>query len=71
MHPVRSTALVLPRMLAENHALDPATDSGVWDADDAADTGFFGDASAPSLALPRRTRSVGVIRCASGDFKYS
>jgi len=55
----------------EDHAFDPATTAGVWDAEDAADIGFFADVSAPSLALPRRTRSVGVIRSASGDFRYS
>jgi hypothetical protein len=55
----------------EDHALDPATTAGVWEADDAAETGFFADVSVASLALARRTRSVGVIRCASGDFRYS
>lgn len=54
-----------------DHALDPATTAGVWDAEDAAETGFFTDGSAASFADALRTRSVGVIRCASGDFRNS
>ena len=69
--PVRSTVVALPRIWMEDHALDPPTTAGVWDDDGVAETGFFVDGSAVPFAVALRTRNVGVIRCASGDFKYS
>jgi hypothetical protein len=43
-----------------DHAFDPATTAGVWDAEDAAETGFFTAASGASFAAALRTRNVGV-----------
>src|SRR5258708_27774642 len=52
--PVRSTVVSTPRILLEDHALDPTTTAGVWDDDCAAETGFFTDGSATSLTTALR-----------------
>jgi len=69
--PVRSTVVVLPPLLARDHAFDPTAIAGVLAADDAAETGFLAGGSPASLAAALRTRSVGVIRRASGDLMNS
>jgi hypothetical protein len=69
--PVRSTVVALPQILIEDHALEPAKAAEVWDDDSAAETGFFKAGSVASLEDALRTRNVGVMRCASGDFRNS
>ncbi len=68
---MHSTVVALPPLQARDHAFDPARIAGVLAADDAAETGFFADGSTASLAAALRTRSVGVIRRASGDLMNS
>ncbi len=71
MLPVRSTVSTLPRIYMDDHAFNPATTAGVCTGDCTPLTGFFAGGSTASLAAALRTRRVGVIRCASGDFRNS
>jgi len=57
--------VALPTFEARDHAFDPAAIAGGETAEEATETGFLRDGSAGSLADGRRTRNVGVIRCAS------
>ncbi len=53
----------------EDHAFTLAATAGICTGDCTPLAGFFAGVSAASLAAALRTRRVGVIRCASGDYQ--
>ncbi len=69
--PVRSTVVALPPLFMADHAFDPATDAAKVLPLAAPFAGFLGGCSAESEAGARRTRNVGLIFCASADFRNS
>lgn len=69
--PVRSTVVAQPPLWRSDHALDPATDDAEVLPLTAPFAGFFGGCSTASVPGARRTRNVGVICCASADFRNS
>jgi hypothetical protein len=71
VHPVRSTAVAQPPLWRADHALDPATEDAEVLPLAAPFAGFFRGCSVASVPGARRTRNVGVIRCASEDLRNS